>query len=76
MLKTVPCGRVTTYGDLAKALGRSGASRAVGRAMNTNPNAPTVPCHRVVMSDGCLGGFAFGINKKIKIHIQLFIIIN
>lgn len=65
-LCTVPKGSITTYGDLAKALGSKG-SRAVGNAMNKNKNAPRIPCHRVVRSDGSLGGYAFGIKKKIEL---------
>ncbi len=64
-LKQVPRGRVTTYADLAKAVG-SKAFRAVGNAMNKNPYAPKVPCHRVVSSDGKIGGFASGTKNKIK----------
>jgi methylated-DNA-[protein]-cysteine S-methyltransferase len=63
-LKRVPRGRVTTYGDLARAAGKPGAARAVGNALHKNPYAPAVPCHRVVMSDGRLGGFAGGPKKK------------
>ena len=45
----------------------SKAYRAVGQAMHRNPYAPEVPCHRVVSSDGSLGGFAWGLDKKISI---------
>lgn len=65
-LKRVPKGRVTTYKEIARALGTK-AYRAVGNAMATNPNAPKVPCHRVVTTDGRVGGYAFGIKKKIQI---------
>ena len=58
----VPAGYVTTYGDLAKALQTS--PRAVGRAMNRNPFAPKIPCHRVVAADGSLCGYAGGLKKK------------
>lgn len=64
ILARIPEGKVTTYGDIAKALGRPGASRAVGRILNKNPNPIVVPCHRVVMSDGTIGGYAFG--KTVK----------
>jgi methylated-DNA-[protein]-cysteine S-methyltransferase len=60
----VPRGRVTTYGRIAAALGKPGASRAVGQALHRNPYAPDVPCHRVVGSDGRLTGFAGGVAKK------------
>ena len=59
----VPKGRVTTYGDIAKALGTK-AYRAVGNALNRNPYSPQVPCHRVVGADGSLTGFAGGLGKK------------
>ncbi len=55
-LKKVPKGKVTTYKALAESLG-SKAYRAVGTAMKNNPNAPQVPCHRVVSSNGTVGGF-------------------
>lgn len=55
-LKKVPRGRVTTYQELAKSVG-SKAYQAVGTAMRCNPYAPIVPCHRVVKSDGSIGGF-------------------
>ena len=64
MLRTIPAGMVTTYGDLARALGKPSASRHIGRILNKNPNPIVVPCHRVVKSDGNLGGFALGISKK------------
>jgi len=62
----VPAGRVTTYGGLAELIGHPKAHRAVGSAMNKNPFAPEVPCHRVVKSNGELGGFAYDISIKIK----------
>ena len=65
LVKTVPRGRVTTYKALADALGTK-AYRAIGQCMKHNPFAPTVPCHRVVASDGTIGGFNGGITKKIR----------
>src|SRR5688500_18672115 len=59
----VPAGRVVTYADIARALGTK-AYRAVGNALNKNPYAPAVPCHRVVGSSGALTGFAGGLPKK------------
>jgi methylated-DNA-[protein]-cysteine S-methyltransferase len=59
----IPAGKVTTYGEIARRLGSRGA-RAVGFAMNRNPYAPAVPCHRVVGSAGHLTGFAGGLPKK------------
>jgi O-6-methylguanine DNA methyltransferase len=58
VLRQVPPGRVTTYGALAKAIGKPTASRMVGAIMRRNPHAPAVPCHRVVKSDGSLGGYS------------------
>src|SRR3989344_3450515 len=66
LLKKVPRGRVTTYKALAEALGTK-AYRAVGNALNKNPHAPIVPCHRVVKSDGSIGGYSEGVRKKIKL---------
>jgi methylated-DNA-[protein]-cysteine S-methyltransferase len=60
----VPAGRVTTYAEIARALD-SAAYRAVGNALNRNPYAPRVPCHRVVGSSGALTGFAHGVAKKL-----------
>ncbi len=59
----IPQGQVVTYGDIARALGTR-AYRAVGNALNRNPFAPQVPCHRVVGQDGGLTGFAGGLEKK------------
>jgi methylated-DNA-[protein]-cysteine S-methyltransferase len=59
----IPSGKVTTYGHIARTLGTN-AYRAVGLAMNRNPYAPAVPCHRVVGSNGALTGFAGGLPKK------------
>ena len=59
----VPAGKVTTYGRIAEALGSKGC-RAVGNALNRNPYAPGVPCHRVVGASGALTGFAGGLEKK------------
>lgn len=56
LLKTVPAGRVTTYKALAHAAGTR-SYRAIGQMMKHNPYAPDVPCHRVVASDGTIGGF-------------------
>lgn len=58
LCRQIPRGKVTTYKELARALGGKGQSyRAVGRALRENPYAPKVPCHRVVCSSGRIGGF-------------------
>ena len=59
----VPKGKVTTYRELAHALGTK-AYRAVGQAMNRNPHLMKVPCHRVIKSNGEVGGYALGIDRK------------
>jgi methylated-DNA-[protein]-cysteine S-methyltransferase len=64
--RKVPKGRVTTYKAIAQTLGTK-AYRAVGNAMHNNPYAPEVPCHRVVKSNGELGGFARGKLAKKKL---------
>ena len=66
LLRKVPKGKITTYKEIANILGIK-AYRAVGNAMNKNPYAPKIPCHRVIKSNGEVGGFANGIDKKIKI---------
>lgn len=60
-LKTVPKGKVVTYGMVARAIGRPGASRQVGNALHRNPTPVVIPCHRVVNREGRLApAFAFG----------------
>lgn len=56
LLRQVPRGRVTTYKALADVLGVK-AYRAIGQILKRNPDAPAIPCHRVVASDGTIGGF-------------------
>ena len=56
VVRTIPRGKVSTYGAVAKLTGR-GTARSVGSALARNPFAPEVPCHRVVRADGSLGGF-------------------
>ncbi len=61
VVKKVPKGKVTTYGDIAKAIGKPRAGRQVGWALHSNPYQGIVPCHRVVFKDGSLAkNFAFG----------------
>lgn len=59
----VPKGQVTTYSAIAHALGKK-CYRAVGQALNKNPHSPKVPCHRIVMANGELGGFGLGGQPK------------
>ncbi len=65
--RLIPKGKVTTYGRIAEFIGKPKASRAVGNALNKNPTPIIVPCHRVVRSDGSVGGFASGPKKKIEL---------
>ena len=66
-LLKVPKGKVTTYGELAKAVGLKNGQRAIGRMMNKNPFPVIVPCHRVILSSGKIGGYAWG--EKIKTNM-------
>ena len=66
-LRAIPYGQTVSYGDVAKALGKPGAVRAVGRACATNPVALVIPCHRVVREDKSLGGYRWGLERKKKL---------
>ena len=57
-LSKIPRGRVKTYLQVAKAIGKPLAVRAVANAIGKNPYAPKIPCHRVIRSDGSLGGYS------------------
>ena len=67
ILSKIPPGKVSTYGDVARAVGHPKAARAIGRIIANNPHPVLVPCHRVVKSNGEIGGFAFG--EQIKREI-------
>ena len=66
-LLEVPKGQITTYGELAKAVGLKNGQRVIGKIMNKNPYPVIVPCHRVVMSTGKIGGYAYGEQIKTKL---------
>jgi len=66
-LEEIPKGKVVTYGELARAVRKPRASRAVGSACGANPRLVTVPCHRVVASTGQVGHYAAGKDKKIQL---------
>lgn len=66
-LRAIPYGQTVSYGAVAKALGKPGAVRAVGRACATNPVALVIPCHRVVREDKTLGGYRWGLERKRKL---------
>jgi O-6-methylguanine DNA methyltransferase len=63
-LRKIPAGRTLSYGDLAQKLGHPRAFRAVGAANGANPVSLVVPCHRVIASDGTLGGYGWGLERK------------
>ena len=64
VLAAIPAGKVVSYGELAAAVGRPGAARAVGAATGRNPLSILVPCHRLVGRDGALTGYAGGLERK------------
>jgi methylated-DNA-[protein]-cysteine S-methyltransferase len=64
LVARIPDGKVTTYAELARAAGKPRATRLVGQILNRNPNPVVVPCHRVVRSDGTVGGYASGTGAK------------
>ena len=68
-LKKIPKGKVKTYKQVAKGIGMPKAARAVANACGKNPYAPKIPCHRVIRSDGSLGGYSGrgGIRQKLKL---------
>jgi O-6-methylguanine DNA methyltransferase len=66
-LLTIPYGETRTYADIARAVGKPNAFRAVGMANNRNPIAIVVPCHRVIASDGTLCGYGGGLDVKRKL---------
>ena len=57
-LKKIPRGKIKTYSEIAKAIGKPNSFRAVANAVAKNPFPPTIPCHRVVRADGSLGGYS------------------
>jgi O-6-methylguanine DNA methyltransferase len=66
----IPLGETRSYAWVARRIGAPKSSRAVGNALNKNPYAPFVPCHRVIASDGSLGGFRGGLAKKSRLLEQ------
>lgn len=65
-LQTIPSGKVKTYTQVARAIGKPLAARAVANAIGKNPYPPKIPCHRVIRSDGSLGGYSGKGGIKIK----------
>ena len=68
-LLRVPEGKVTTYGDLAKAVGLENGQRVIGMVMKKNPFPVIIPCHRVVKSNGKIGGYVYG--ERVKSNMLL-----
>ena len=71
VIRRIPRGHTRSYGWVARQLGTPGAARAVGQALKRNPFAPRVPCHRVVRSDGALGGYSARGGLRRKRHLLL-----
>ena len=71
-LRKIPKGKVKSYLDVAKAIGKPKAFRAVANAVGKNPYPPLIPCHRVIRSDGSLGGYSGkgGIKEKKRLLLK------
>ena len=75
LVSKVPKGKVTTYKELARALGRPRAWRAVANALAKNPSSVKIPCHRVIRSDGKVGGYKLGKTRKAELLMMEGIVI-
>ena len=67
LITKVPPGKVTTYGELARSIGKFKSSRVIGKILNKNPFPINIPCHRVVLSNGKIGGYYYGAEIKRRI---------
>jgi methylated-DNA-[protein]-cysteine S-methyltransferase len=65
--KKIPKGKITTYKEIAIDIKNNNSSRAIGNALNKNTNLIKIPCHRVIRSNGEIGGYAKGQKEKIKL---------
>jgi methylated-DNA-[protein]-cysteine S-methyltransferase len=70
LVSAIPRGKVATYKELARAVGRPRAYKAVANALARNPHPIEIPCHRVVRSDGKIGGYKFGGRRKAELLID------
>jgi methylated-DNA-[protein]-cysteine S-methyltransferase len=64
IVKRIPRGKVLSYREVAGLAGYPKAWRAVGNALNKNPNLKTIPCHRVIKSNGRIGGYRYGAKRR------------
>ena len=76
IVRKIPHGGFLTYKEVAKLAGRPGACRAVGNILNKNPDFKAIPCHRVIRTDGKIGGYRHGAKRKIALLRKEGIIIN
>ena len=67
-LLRIPAGGLSSYGQIAKTIGKPAAVRAVGTAVGQNPVALLIPCHRVIRRDGMLGGYRWGVGRKLALQ--------
>lgn len=67
VVRKIPAGKTLTYKEVAKRAGSPNAYRAVGSVLGKNTDPKDVPCHRVIRSDGGMGGYRWGIEKKVRI---------
>lgn len=70
LVSNIPAGKVATYGQLASSVGNPRAARGIGKILNKNPRPIIVPCHRVVCSDGHIGGYMYGKERKISLLLN------
>jgi methylated-DNA-[protein]-cysteine S-methyltransferase len=70
LVSNIPPGKVATYGQLASSVGKPRAARGIGKILNKNPRPIIVPCHRVVCSDGHIGGYMYGKERKISLLLK------
>jgi methylated-DNA-[protein]-cysteine S-methyltransferase len=70
LVSNIPLGKIATYGQLASYLGNPRAARGIGKILNKNPRPIIVPCHRVVRSDGHIGGYMYGKERKISLLLN------
>ena len=70
LVSNIPPGKVATYGQLASSVGNPRAACGIGKILNKNPRPIIVPCHRVVCSDGHIGGYMYGKERKISLLLN------